>query len=507
MYQIRRSLFMKNGSKKLLSLFSVGMLLLGNGSGFVSYQAVAVKPVISQDEHLGKGEFLGDDGRCYLLGDFVDRGNQVVVYDCFCKDDNENYVVKIPLEYLRVKQELCDKAEREIVLEILKMPTKERHSEFHGKIAVELKGPPPAPHKDPTALRRVSGHISKRCIDFSGSDSDSADERDSGSKAVNMEELFGADSPEEGGFEIDSFDGADSDREDETDIDLAWIARSGRSKPRSHNKSAFRDSSELRCSEDTASEMHTERSATFSKFSKPVVPCFRNFVTNPVLTDVLACGHIRNLVPIVSFVPHVERKFPYSIKQYLSGAHDLPKTESQFLDWAARIFDNILCSLIDLHALEICHRDVKSDNVFLNVNGEAKLGDLGAMCFFNIAASKRVGTPRYMAPEVFHILITPIDPKLCDKIDVFSLGIMALEVLAHDFEVMGSIPKNVHPEDYYEDRNKIISEKIDTFHLRVGGRPIPERWKNFLKACLDPNPTTRASAKMAKELLEEAITT
>jgi WNK lysine deficient protein kinase len=48
------------------------------------------------------------------------------------------------------------------------------------------------------------------------------------------------------------------------------------------------------------------------------------------------------------------------------------------------------------------HRDLKCDNVFLNVStGECLIGDLGLAGLFNNWRATVLGTPEYMAPEVF----------------------------------------------------------------------------------------------------------
>lgn len=81
-------------------------------------------------------------------------------------------------------------------------------------------------------------------------------------------------------------------------------------------------------------------------------------------------------------------------------------------------FIQTLQGLLALHNMKIVHRDVKTANIFLSEDLKtAKLGDMNvAKVVKNDFASTQIGTPYYLAPEIWN-------NKLYDfRCDVFSLG-------------------------------------------------------------------------------------
>jgi WNK lysine deficient protein kinase len=85
----------------------------------------------------------------------------------------------------------------------------------------------------------------------------------------------------------------------------------------------------------------------------------------------------------------------------------------------------ILRGLEHLHTHDVIHRDLKCHNVFINGSkGEVKIGDLGVSIASRQATSV-IGTPEYMAPEMFSEHYT-------NAVDVWSFGLCLLEMSTGD---------------------------------------------------------------------------
>lgn len=111
---------------------------------------------------------------------------------------------------------------------------------------------------------------------------------------------------------------------------------------------------------------------------------------------------------------------------YLAGSlkdfiNNCPKLSIFILkNWCKQV----LSGLDFLHQNGIIHRDIKCDNILINgINGNIVIGDFGVSgnASKNEWASTIVGTPEFMAPEVF-------DGKYNYLSDIYSFGMTLLEL-------------------------------------------------------------------------------
>ncbi len=115
-----------------------------------------------------------------------------------------------------------------------------------------------------------------------------------------------------------------------------------------------------------------------------------------------------------------------------------------------RLFRQIVEGLAHIHAQGMMHRDLKPSNIFLDSNGDIKIGDFGlavtkaenqesseapqqessqrtsrnASVKFESSLTTNIGTPFYVSPEQYQ----PSSSRYNQKVDMYALGIILVEL-------------------------------------------------------------------------------
>ncbi|GAX75126.1 hypothetical protein CEUSTIGMA_g2570.t1 [Chlamydomonas eustigma] len=119
------------------------------------------------------------------------------------------------------------------------------------------------------------------------------------------------------------------------------------------------------------------------------------------------------------------------LRYYISKGQRLNAPFPEEAIW--RIFLQLCKGLQALHAAHIIHRDIKPANIFLCQNDLLKIGDLGVAKALNKMdfAKTQIGTPVYMAPEVW-------SGKLYSySSDLWSLGCVLYEMMMFKVPIEG----------------------------------------------------------------------
>lgn len=150
--------------------------------------------------------------------------------------------------------------------------------------------------------------------------------------------------------------------------------------------------------------------------------------------EILACMRHRNLVSLYGCTSRHSRElllvYEYipngTVADHLHGTLAKPGE----LSWTTRmsIAVETASALAYLHASDIIHRDVKTNNILLDKNFTVKVADFGLSRLFpnhvtHISTAPQ-GTPGYVDPEYHQCY------HLTDKSDVYSFGVVLIELIS-----------------------------------------------------------------------------
>ena len=81
-----------------------------------------------------------------------------------------------------------------------------------------------------------------------------------------------------------------------------------------------------------------------------------------------------------------------------------------------QIFEHIAAGMVHMHRRQVCHGDLKPNNVMLSRTGEVKIIDYGLAWIKGESKNRVQGTPEYMAPE------TAKNRLVNERTDIYNFG-------------------------------------------------------------------------------------
>jgi hypothetical protein len=196
----------------------------------------------------------------------------------------------------------------------------------------------------------------------------------------------------------------------------------------------------------------------------------------PLLDSGEAGGHLYFVMPYVK---------GQSLRERLARDGELPVHE------AVRLLTEIVDALAEAHSHGVVHRDIKPDNVMLS-GRHALVTDFGVAKAISEATGRNtittlgiaVGTPTYMSPEQ-----AVADPHVDHRSDIYSVGIVAYEMLTGQPPFVGGSPQQVLAAQV-----TVVPDRVSKHRAAV-----PAAFDQIVTRCLEKRPSDRFQT--ATELL------
>ncbi|CAN4081187.1 unnamed protein product [Withania somnifera] len=197
----------------------------------------------------------------------------------------------------------------------------------------------------------------------------------------------------------------------------------------------------------------------------------------------------RNIVKLYGFCSHARHSF--LVYELLEGGN-------LHLDWLKRIdivkgVANALCYLHHACSPPVVHRDISSNNVLLDDEGNLHLSDFGTAKLLRPNSSNWTsfaGTFGYVGPELAYTM------KVNEKSDIYSFGVLSLEVILghHPGDILPAI-SSFSPSSSAD--GTLLKDLIDKRPQAPGKQEVEELMMitKLAFACLCQSPLARPTMK------------
>lgn len=210
----------------------------------------------------------------------------------------------------------------------------------------------------------------------------------------------------------------------------------------------------------------------------------------------------------------------------LGSLYDFLQYSSLDPESCLRMCLSVACGLVHLHTEivssqekpAIAHRDLKSRNILVKRNGQCCIADLGLAVihsqshdYLDVGNNPRVGTKRYMAPEVLDETIRVDVFESYKQTDIWALGLVFWEISRRT--IVNGIVEEYRPPFFdlvptdpsFEEMKKVVcvDQQRPSLHNRLHSHPILSAIVKIMKECSYQNPTARLTALRVRKTLSK----
>ena len=192
----------------------------------------------------------------------------------------------------------------------------------------------------------------------------------------------------------------------------------------------------------------------------------------------------------------------YLVMEYVHGVnlrHDMNLQGTFSVREMLRVISETLDGLAAAHRVGVVHRDIKPENILINDRGHVQITDFGLAKAASQATLSTtgmlLGTAAYLAPEMIE------DNKATMQGDLYSVGIMAWEMLAGDVPFTSDNPVTMVFKHVHEDVPSLtstcpgINQQVADFVSHLTARAVEAR-PDHSEGAQTPPPTP-ADGRMA----------